>query len=428
MDLIVVGLNHRTAPLEVRERVAFDEREVHGVLSLARSENVLSEAILLSTCNRTEFYGLSNDNGAAEMYIRGLIAKTKQVDLSAHPGYAYTLTRLESVRHLLRVAAGLDSMVLGESQILGQVKRAHELSLESGACGLTLNRLLHSAVLVGRRVRNETALGAGAVSVASAAAELAGKIFEDLSARSVLLIGVGAMGTLTARHMVERGVKKLTIANRTFSKAEELARDLSGTPLPLDRLESALTDADIAISSTGATAPIVTRGQMQSILGKRGGKPIFIIDIAVPRDFEDSIGDLDGVFLHDIDDMNLLVDRNLVKRRAEIPRAETIVEQEIEAFMAWRASLSATPIIKRLRERVEELRAQEVDRHRKRFCGADREQVDLLTESLVNKILHPIMSRVREWSDEGDLGALRIDSLYEAFDLDRPGRGDRDKD
>jgi glutamyl-tRNA reductase len=428
MDLIVVGLNHRTAPLEVRERVAFDEREVHGVLSLARSENVLSEAILLSTCNRTEFYGLSNDNGAAEMYIRGLIAKTKQVDLSAHPGYAYTLTRLESVRHLLRVAAGLDSMVLGESQILGQVKRAHELSLESGACGLTLNRLLHSAVLVGRRVRNETALGAGAVSVASAAAELAGKIFEDLSARSVLLIGVGEMGTLTARHMVERGVKKLTIANRTFSKAEELARDLSGTPLPLDRLESALTDADIAISSTGATAPIVTRGQMQSILGKRGGKPIFIIDIAVPRDFEDSIGDLDGVFLHDIDDMNLLVDRNLVKRRAEIPRAETIVEQEIEAFMAWRASLSATPIIKRLRERVEELRAQEVDRHRKRFCGADREQVDLLTESLVNKILHPIMSRVREWSDEGDLGALRIDSLYEAFDLDRPGRGDRDKD
>jgi glutamyl-tRNA reductase len=428
MDLIVVGLNHRTAPLEVRERVAFDEREVHGVLSLARSENVLSEAILLSTCNRTEFYGLSNDNGAAEMYIRGLIAKTKQVDLSAHPGYAYTLTRLESVRHLLRVAAGLDSMVLGESQILGQVKRAHELSLESGACGLTLNRLLHSAVLVGRRVRNETALGAGAVSVASAAAELAGKIFEDLSARSVLLIGVGAMGTLTARHMVERGVKKLTIANRTFSKAEELARDLSGTPLPLDRLESALTDADIAISSTGATAPIVTRSQMQSILGKRGGKPIFIIDIAVPRDFEDSIGDLDGVFLHDIDDMNLLVDRNLVKRRAEIPRAETIVEQEIEAFMAWRASLSATPIIKRLRERVEELRAQEVDRHRKRFCGADREQVDLLTESLVNKILHPIMSRVREWSDEGDLGALRIDSLYEAFDLDRPGRGDRDKD
>jgi glutamyl-tRNA reductase len=428
MDLIVVGLNHRTAPLEVRERVAFDEREVHGVLSLARSENVLSEAILLSTCNRTEFYGLSNDNGAAEMYIRGLIAKTKQVDLSAHPGYAYTLTRLESVRHLLRVAAGLDSMVLGESQILGQVKRAHELSLESGACGLTLNRLLHSAVLVGRRVRNETALGAGAVSVASAAAELAGKIFEDLSARSVLLIGVGEMGTLTARHMVERGVKKLTIANRTFSKAEELARDLSGTPLPLDRLESALTDADIAISSTGATAPIVTRSQMQSILGKRGGKPIFIIDIAVPRDFEDSIGDLDGVFLHDIDDMNLLVDRNLVKRRAEIPRAETIVEQEIEAFMAWRASLSATPIIKRLRERVEELRAQEVDRHRKRFCGADREQVDLLTESLVNKILHPIMSRVREWSDEGDLGALRIDSLYEAFDLDRPGRGDRDKD
>ncbi len=424
MDLIVVGLNHRTAPLEVRERVAFDEREVHGVLSRARRDEVLSEAILLSTCNRTEFYGLSNDNGAAEMYIRGLIAAAKRVDLTAHPGYAYTLTKLESVRHLLRVAAGLDSLVLGESQILGQVRRAHELSLESGACGLTMNRLLQSAVLVGRRVRSETTLGAGAVSVASAAAELAGKIFEDLSARSVLLIGVGEMGTLTARHMVERGVRKLTIANRTFHKAEELAKELSGTALPLDRLEPALTTADIAISSTGSTAPIVSRALMQSILAKRGGKPIFVIDIAVPRDFEASIGELDGVFLHDVDDMNLLVDRNLVKRRAEIPKAETIVEQEVEAFLSWRSSLAATPMIKRLRERVEELRSQEVERHRKRFCGADREQVDLLTESLVNKILHPVMNRVREWSDEGDLGALRIDSLYEAFDLERPDRGD----
>ena len=426
MDLIVVGLNHRTAPLEVRERVSFDENEVQAALARARSEQVLAEAILLSTCNRTEFYGLSTDNGAAEMYIRGLIAATKHVDLAAHPGYAYTLTKLESVRHLLRVAAGLDSLVLGESQILGQVRRAHELSLESGACGLTLNRLLHSAILVGRRVRNETALGAGAVSVASAAAELAGKIFEDLSARSVLLIGVGEMGTLTARHMVERGVKKLTIANRTFSKAEVLARELGGTAVPLDRLASALASADIAISSTGATAPIVTRSLMQSIVGKRAGKPIFIIDIAVPRDFEAQIGELDGVFLHDIDDMNLLVDRNLVKRRAEVPKAESIVEHEVEAFVAWRSSLAATPIIKRLRERVEELRSQEVERHRKRFCVADREQVDLLTESLVNKILHSVMSRVREWSDEGDLGALRIDTLYEAFELDRPRPGDEE--
>jgi glutamyl-tRNA reductase len=226
--------------------------------------------------------------------------------------------------------------------------------------------------------------------------------------------------------MVERGVKKITIANRTFSKAEELARELGGTPVPLDRLESALTSVDIAISSTGSTVPIVSFNQMQSIASRRGGKPIFIIDIAVPRDFEAEIGRLDGVFLHDIDDMNLLVDRNLVKRRAEIPKAETIVEHEVEAFVSWRGSLAATPIIKRLRERVEELRSQEVERHRKRFCSGDREQVDLLTESLVNKILHPIMGRVREWSDQGDLGALRIDTLYEAFELERPD-GPEDK-
>jgi glutamyl-tRNA reductase len=226
--------------------------------------------------------------------------------------------------------------------------------------------------------------------------------------------------------MVERKVRKLTIANRTFSKAEALARELGGNALPLDRLESALVEADIAISSTASTVPIVSRRAMQSILARRSGAPLVIIDIAVPRDFESAIGKLDGVFLHDIDDMNLLVDRNLVKRRAEIPKAETIVEQEVETFVAWRSSLAATPVIKRLRERVEELRAQEVERHRKRFCGADREQVDLLTESLVNKILHPLMSRVRSWSDEGDLGELRIDTLYEAFDLERPERGKKE--
>jgi glutamyl-tRNA reductase len=423
MDLIVVGLNHRTAPVEVRERVAFTEDEVQSVLSQARAERVLLEAILISTCNRTEFYGLSNDNGAAEMYIRKLIAQTKSVDLSVHPGYAYTLTRLESVRHLLRVAAGLDSLVLGEPQILGQVRRAHELSRESGACGLVMNRMLQSAVAVGRRVRNETAIGAGAVSVAGAAAELAGKIFADLTSRSVLLIGVGEMGALTARHMVERGVADLTIANRTFSKAEELARELGGRAAPLDRLEHSLARADIVISSTAATTPIVSRKQMEAIAGKRGGKPIFIIDIAVPRDFEASIGEIDGVFLHDVDDMNLLVDRSLIKRRGEIPKAETIVEQELESFVAWRGSLSATPIIKKLRERVEELRSQELERHRKRFCSSDREQVELLTESLINKILHPLMGHVRQWSDEGELGAVRIDTLYEAFDLERPKRG-----
>jgi glutamyl-tRNA reductase len=400
--------------------VAFSEEEIRDVLALARSESTLAEAILLSTCNRTEFYGLSTDNGAAEMYIRKLIASRKSVDFDTHPGYAYTLTRHESVRHLLRVAAGLDSRVLGEAQILGQVRRAYELSLESRACGLVLNRILLSAIAVGRRARNETAIGAGAVSVASAASELAGKIFADLSARAVLLIGVGEMGMLTARHMIEKGATSLVIANRTFSKAEELANELGGCAMPLDRLHESLAAADIVISSTGATTPIVTREAMAPILSRRGGRPIYIIDIAVPRDFESSIGKMDGVFLHDIDDMGVLVDRNLEKRRAEIPKAEAIVEQELESFIAWRNSLAATPLIKMIREHVEQIRDQELSRHRKRFCCDDREQLDLLTESVVNKILHPLMGHVRDWSHAGELGALRIDTLYEAFDLERP--------
>jgi glutamyl-tRNA reductase len=426
LDLIVVGMNHRTAPVSVRERVAFTEDEVRHLLGRTRDERTLSEALVLSTCNRTEVYGLSSDNGAAELYIRKMIAAEKDVDLASHPGYAYTLARDESVRHLLRVAAGLDSLVLGESQILGQVKRAYELSLETNACGLVMNRMLQSAISVGKRVRNETAIGAGAVSVASAASELAGKIFENLADRSVLLIGVGEMGTLTARHMIDKGVSRLTIANRTFHKAERLAAELSGHPMPLERLEDALNRADIVISSTGATSPIVEKELMSLVMSRRGGRPIYVIDIAVPRDFEPAIEELDGVFLHDIDDMNALVDRNLGERRTEIPKAEAIVEHELEVFATWKRSLAATPLIKALREHIEAVRSQELARHGKRFCDQDREELDKLTDSLVNKILHPVMSQVRDWSDSGDLGALRIDTIYEAFALERaPNREPR---
>jgi len=432
MSLLVVGMNHRTAPLEVRERVAFSDLEVREILSRACTEETLGEMFLLSTCNRTEFYGLSNDNGVAEMYIRNLIAQQKQVDLAAHPGYAYTLSDVESARHLLRVATGLDSMLLGEPQILGQVKQAHQLSLEVGACGLILNRLLHAAVSAGKKVRTETRLGGGAVSVASAAAELAGKIFEDLSTRAVLLIGAGEMGELTARHMLEKGAAHLTIANRTFSKAQELAVELNGNALPLDRVEEALARVDIVISSTGSPQPIVSEARMKAILSKRSGRPIYIIDIAVPRDFDPLIGRLDGVFLHNLDAMNLLMEKNLEERRAEIPKAEVIVEQELEAFLSWRASLAATPVIKHLRERLEKIRRQEVVRYGSRFCPEDREELERLTEGLMKKILHPAMVQIRNWSGSGHLGSLRIDTIYELFELARgekdPSQGDEDEE
>ncbi len=420
MNLLVVGMNHRTAPIDVREKVAFSDSEIRDILSRTRAEETLGEVLVLSTCNRTEFYGLSTDNGAAEMYIRNLIAQQKKVDLAAHPGYAYTLSDVESARHLMRVATGLDSMLLGEPQILGQVKQAHQLSVESDACGLVLNRLLQAAIVAGKRVRTETRLGGGAISVASAASELAGKIFQDLSTRSVLLIGAGEMGELTARHMLERGVSDLTIANRTFSKAHELSRELDGKALPLDRVEEALVSTDIVISSTGATEPIVSEAQMRTIVSKRAGRPIYIIDIAVPRDFEPRIERLDGVFLHNLEALNLLVEKSLEDRRGEIPQAEMIVEEELEGFLNWRNSLAATPTIKQLREKLEEIRRQEVARYRGRFCDEDQEQLDRLTEGLMKKIFHPAMGRIRDWSSKGKLGALRIDTIYELFELPRP--------
>ncbi len=419
MDLILVGISHRTAPIEIRERVALSDIEVQEVLSHIRMDKTLAEGLVLSTCNRTELYGLSVDNGAAELYIRKLIDAKNRIDLPHHPGYAYTLTAAESARHLFRVAAGLDSMILGEAQILGQVKQAYKLALDHGTSGIILNRLLHAAMTVGKRVRTETKLGVGAVSVAGAAAELAAKIFRDLSSRSVLLIGVGEMGKLTARHMMERGVSQITIANRTYSNAEELARDMGGKPWPLDRMDEAMVEADIVISSTGSTEPIVNLELMKSVISRRSGRPIYIIDIALPRDFDPQIGRLDGVFLHNMDAMNLLVRKNVEKRRVEIPKAETILEQELESFMIWRRSLVATPTIKKLREKIEEIRSAEVSRHRKRFCQKDSEQVDRLTESLINKVLHPVMSHLKGWSEEDEMGALRIDTIYEIFDLPR---------
>lgn len=211
----------------------------------------------------------------------------------------------------------------------------------------------------------------------------------------------------------------MTIANRTFSKADELARELCGKAWPLDRLDEAVVDADIVISSTGSTEPIVDHDFMKAIMSRRSGRPIYIIDIAVPRDFDSRVGELDGVFLHNMDAMNLLVKKNVQKRRGEIPKAETIVEQELEAFVTWRRSLVATPTIKKLRERLEEIRSLEVSRHRKHFCKEDSEQVDRLTESLINKVLHPLMSHLREWSGDDEMGALRIDTIYEIFDLPR---------
>jgi glutamyl-tRNA reductase len=419
MDLILVGVNHRSAPIEIREQVALSDEEVLEVLARMRLDDVLAEVLVLSTCNRTEFYGLSLDNGAAELYIRDILDSKKRIGLDKHPGYAYTLKEYESARHLFRVAAGLDSIILGEAQILGQVKQAYKMAVERGTNGIVLNRLLHAAATVGKRVRTETRLGGGAVSVAGAAAELAGKIFQDLSARSVLLIGVGEMGKLTARHMMERGVSRLTIANRTFRKADELAREMGGRALPLDRLDEAMVSADIVISSTGSTEPIVGVPLMRSVLARRSRPPIYIIDIAVPRDFDPDIDRLDGVFLHNMDSMNLLVKKNIEKRRKEIPPAESIVEQELENFVSWRRSLIATPAIKRLREKIEDIRSQEVARHRKRFCEEDGEQVDRLTESVVNKILHPLMTHIRQWSDDDELGTLRIDTIYEAFELPR---------
>ena len=462
-ELVVIGLNHRTAPVEVRERLALPGDLVPRILAAMHADPALEESLILATCNRTELYCVPRPGHDPLEYFLAMVGRARGAPVEADRSVFYRRSGLDAARHLFRVAGSLDSQIIGEHQILGLVREAYRLAVQARTAGFLLNKLLHWAFRAGKRVRTETDLDRGSVGIAPAAVELAGQIFESLHGKAVLLVGAGRTAECAARALLRGGAARLIVANRTLGRARQLACDLvrappaagedacedeggegpavgpappatdaeqaehaeaagapaacvpdAGAPAPgqaaaatgateavgLEDIPRVLDRVDLVISSTGSPEVVLTYAGLADAL-KRRRRPVFIVDIAVPRDVDERLGDLDNVFLYNIDDLNQLVARNLERRRQEIPRAEAIVEDELAAYGQWLASRQAAPTIRLLYEFLESLQQAHVGRYGKQFTEADRERLKQFAQTLGNQFLHRPTAFLRALAEEG---------------------------
>ncbi len=403
MHLFLLGVSHRTAPVDVRERLDFTSRDVGAAAEALCARASTAESVVLSTCNRSELYVVSEDVARARQDLIAFLSEYHGLPTDAFVSHLFEREDSQAVHHLFRVAAGLDSLVVGEPQVLGQVKEAFAVASERRCSGPVLNRLFHSSFAVGKRVRSETALGEGAVSVSFAAVQLARKIFGKLEGRRVLVIGAGEMGKLTAQHLRSQGVGEIVIVGRTQSRADEIARVVDGTSAPWSELMTVLARADIVITATGSSIPILTHAGINSVMHRPRRDPLFIVDIAVPRDVEPSAGDIEQVFLYNVDDLRTVVQENLSRRSAEVQRAEDIVAEEVSRFTAWRRSRGAVPTVVALRERFDAIRRSELKRLDTRLVGLDpdaRARVDEVTRLIVEKLLVEPTEQLKALPDE----------------------------
>ena len=429
MHIVVVGLSHRTAPVELRERVHVPEAELAEALATVAAADGVAEAVVLSTCNRTEVYARAERPERDAARLKQVLADLGKQPLLELDPHLYSHVDVDAVQHVFRVAASLDSLVLGESQILGQVKSAFAAAQARGAAGGGVSRLMERAFAVAKKVRAETAVGETPVSVSSAAVDLAHNIFGDLAGLSVLLVGAGKMGRLTLRHLETSGVSTIYIANRTFERAEAVAATLEearAAELRLDQAGATLAKVDIAISSVGAGGYLLERERAAALMRSRRGRPLFLVDIAVPRSLDPAVHHVENVFLYDIDDLEAVVRQNLDGRRAEAAVAERLVRAEAEAFLQSQRELDVVPAIRELLDRLEELRRAELERHRGRrgeLPPAAAEALDAVTRALVKKVAHGAIVELRRAATDAD-GAVVVDALRRA--LIRPeGRGRR---
>lgn len=397
--LLIVGINHRTAPVAVRERLAYADGDIVSALGRLRLRApALSEAALLSTCNRVEIVGVCADAARAGAEAADFLATDREVDAALFGAALYRFEGRDAARHLFRVGASLDSMVVGEPQILGQLKTAYAQAAEAHTVGVVLHRAFHRAFSVAKRVRRATLIGRGSVSVSSAAARLAGQIFDTLADKTVMLIGAGQMAELTARQLRGLGAETLLVTSRTFDSAVELARALGGTAVPFENHRPYLKLADIVIGSLAAARPVLGPGDLDAILRERRYRPMFLIDVGVPRNFDPALNTLENIYLYDIDDLGAVVAESRDERAREADKAEAIVASELDSFMRWMSRLDLVPAIKDIRVSIEQLRDAELERHRAWLAGlapAERARVESLTRALVNKLLHRILSGLR---------------------------------
>ena len=422
MEIVLVGVNHRVAPVAVRERLAFTPAQMDVALAGLRERT--SEAAILSTCNRTEIYAVAPSRASGDREIVSFLAEFHGQPAESFSPYLRSLDGRDAVGHLFAVASGLDSMILGEPQILGQVRAAHAAAAAAGSAGPLLSWVFLRALKVGKRVRTETGISRNAVSVSHAAVELARKALGGLGGKSVLLIGAGEMAELAARNLMANGATRLVVANRSYQRAAELAGRYGATPAELARLPRLLAEADVAISSTGASTFVLTPELVKGALSGRKDRTLFLIDIAVPRDVDPEVGRMEGVVLHDIDDLQSVCTANLEERQKEVARAQEIVDAELEAYEVWWQSLQVVPTIRALRGRAEEIRRAELEKALRRLgqlSERQRSALDALTTGIVNKMLHQPTVRLKT-SCAGRQGAMYAAAVRELFDL--AGQGD----
>ena len=415
--LFTVGLSHRTAPVELRESVDFSRGGTGAALAALAERGVGKELVVLSTCNRAEIYAVGGPE--APDAVARFFAEYHELPLAQLSDHLFVRRGDDAARHLFRVAAGLDSLVVGEPQILGQVKSAYSAASDRGFTSAIINRLFHTAFGVGKRVRTETGLSEGAVSVSYAAIALARKIFGDLTGLSVLILGAGGMAKLTGTHLKAQRVREITISSRTLAAAERLARQLDGQAVPWSEMTPALASADIVITATGASEPVLTRATVSDVVGPRRHSPLFIIDIAVPRDVEPSVGDLNQIILYNIDDLQGIVKETLTRRSSELERAEAIVSEEVAKFSAWLHSRDVIPTVVALRDRFEAIRQSELARLDAKLSSLPpeaRARVEEITQLLVQKLLLAPTEQLKSTRDE-HLIATYSDALNRLFRL-----------
>ena len=403
MHLFLVGVSHRTAPVELREKLDFSSRDVGAAVEVLVTRSSAAESVVLSTCNRSEIYIASTDAEQARQEIVAFLSEYHQLPRDAFMPHLFAHRDMAAARHLFRVAAGLDSLVIGEPQILGQVKEAFQAAAERHCTGPLLTKTFQWAFGVGKRVRTETGLGEGAVSVSFAAVALARKIFGRLEGRRVLVVGAGEISALTAQHLRSQGVEEIVITSRTAAHADALAAQVSGRTVPWAQMRRAIAGADIVLTATGSQRPIITREDVQAVTGRRRTEPLFIIDVAVPRDVDPSVSEIEQVFLYNVDDLQGIVQENLERRGAEIAHAEAIVAEEVARFTVWQRSRRAIPTVVALRQRFDDIRRAELQRLEPRLSGlpADaRARVEEVTRLIVEKLLLEPTEQLKALPDE----------------------------
>jgi len=422
-EIVIVGLNHRSAPIEVRESVAFENAYLRDALARLHDYASIDEGVILSTCNRVEVVAAAADHRVALSDITGFLSEQKaHRQLGAIDEHIYSYHGADAVRHLFRVAASLDSMVVGEPQILGQLKAYYERARQAGTVGAILHRLFHRSFSVAKRVRTETGIGSGVVSVSSVAMDLAKRIFDRFDDKTVMLIGAGKIGDLMARHLQSHGVRSLMVTNRTFERAVELAERIHGNPIRFEDFPQYLKMADLVIGCTGAPEVLVDAAQVDKVLRERKQRAMFFIDVGDRRNFDAKINDLDNVYLYNIDDLKSVADENLQGRSNEANKAEGIVQDEVQSFVRWIGSLEQVPTIAALRQRFDDIRRGELEKSLggslKDLSSQQRAALEDMTTAMINKMLHGPIAQLKNNSDNDNEATLYVAALKKLFDLE----------